>query len=127
MPCCRYVQYYADLLQQPGLQPKRLQLQRVTVKGVPLSDIKDLVVGIWVRPPGVGWKTELLCLAAARPEAMHLEGTPRRLDMSVIPASVSADALWVVVVMVRACVYGDAFRCYLSQFSVHICVASHLQ
>lgn len=70
----RYVQYYADLLQQPGLQPKRLQLQRVTVKGVPLSDIKDLVVGIWVRPPGVGWKTELLCLAAARPEAMHLEG-----------------------------------------------------
>lgn len=72
--CCRYVQYFADTLLQPGLQPRKLQLQRVAVTGIPLSDIKDLVVGVWVRPPGAGWKTELLCLAATRPEAMHLEG-----------------------------------------------------
>ena len=71
---CRYVQYYADLLQQPDLQPKQLQLQRLTVNGIPMSAIRVVVVGVWVRPPGAGWKTELLCLAATRPEAMHLEG-----------------------------------------------------
>ena len=71
---CRYVQYYADWLRQPDLVPRRLQLLRVTVTGIPLSDLRDLVVGVWVRPPGAGWKTELLCLAAVKPEARYLEG-----------------------------------------------------
>ncbi|KAL3150728.1 hypothetical protein ABBQ32_000513 [Trebouxia sp. C0010 RCD-2024] len=70
----RYVQYYADWLQQPNLLPRRLQLQRVTVTGIPLSDLRNLVVGVWVRPPGAGWKTELVCLAAVKPEAQYLAG-----------------------------------------------------
>ena len=71
---CRYVQYYADLLRQPDLQPRRLQLRRVVVTGAPMSDMRDLVVGIWVRPPGADWETKLLCLAAARPQARHHKG-----------------------------------------------------
>ena len=70
----RYVQYYTDLLQQPDLLPRRLQLRKVVVTGVPMSDIRDLVIGVWVRPPGAGWKTKLLCLAAAKPTARHLQG-----------------------------------------------------
>ena len=71
---CRYVQYYADSLRQPDLLPRRLQLRRVVVTGAPMSDMRNLVVGIWVRPPGAGWQTQLLCLAATRPEAQHLKG-----------------------------------------------------
>lgn len=71
---CRYVQYYADSLRQPDLLPRRLQLRRVVVTGAPMSDLRDLVIGIWVRPPGASWETELLCLAATRPEARHLKG-----------------------------------------------------
>lgn len=71
---CRYVQYYADLLQQPDLTPRRLQLQRVRVTGIPMSDLRDLVIGVWVRPPGAGWKTELLCLAAVKPGTQYLDG-----------------------------------------------------
>ena len=71
---CRYVQYYADLLRQPDLLPRRLQLRRVTVTGAPMSDLRDLVIGVWVRPPSAGWETDLLCLAATRPEARHLKG-----------------------------------------------------
>ena len=74
MLLCRYVQYYADLLHQPDVLPRRLQLRRVVVSGVPMGDIRDLVIGVWVRPSGAGWKTDLLCLAAARPEARHLQG-----------------------------------------------------
>lgn len=70
----RYVQYYADSLRQPDLLPRRLQLRRVVVTGAPMSDLRDLVIGIWVRPPGASWETELLCLAATRPEARHLKG-----------------------------------------------------
>lgn len=74
LPLCRYVQYYADLLQQPDMLPKRLQLRRVVLTGVPMSDIRDLVIGVWVRPPGAGWETQLLCLAASKPDAQHLKG-----------------------------------------------------
>lgn len=77
----RYVQYYADLLRQPDLLPRRLQLRKVVVTGVPMSDIRDLVIGVWVRPPGAGWKTELLCLAAAKPAARHLQGVTCCPDM----------------------------------------------
>ena len=71
---CRYVQYYADMLGQQSFQPKKLQLWRVTVRGLPANEIKDLVLGVWSRPPGAGWKTNLLCLAVANSHAGLLEG-----------------------------------------------------
>ncbi len=67
---CRYVQYYADLQKEGPVLPKRLQLRRVTVTGLPPGDTKDLIVGVWSRPPGAGWKSHLMCLAAARPQSM---------------------------------------------------------
>lgn len=83
----RYVQYYTDLLRQPDLLPRRLQLRKVVVTGVPMSDLSDLVIGVWVRPPGAGWKTELLCLAAARPAARHLQGVTCCPDVFQAPSS----------------------------------------
>lgn len=83
----RYVQYYADLLQQPDLTPRRLQLQRVRVTGIPMSDLRDLVIGVWVRPPGAGWKTELLCLAAVKPGTQYLDGT----EPSSHPGNIASD------------------------------------
>ncbi len=67
---CRYVQYYADLRKEGPVVPKRLQLRRVTVTGLPPGDTKDLIVGVWSRPPGAGWKSHLMCLAAARSQSM---------------------------------------------------------
>ncbi len=67
---CRYVQYYADLRKEGPVVPKRLQLRRVTVTGLPPEDTKDLIVGVWSRPPGAGWKSHLMCLAAARSQSM---------------------------------------------------------
>jgi hypothetical protein len=71
---CRYVQYYADLRKEGPVVPKRLQLRRVTVTGLPPGDTKDLIVGVWSRPPGAGWKSHLMCLAAARPQSMLSNG-----------------------------------------------------
>lgn len=71
---CRYVQYYADLRKEGPVVPKRLQLRRVTVTGLPPSDTNDLIVGVWSRPPGAGWKSHLMCLAAARPQSMLSNG-----------------------------------------------------
>lgn len=102
---CRYVQYYADWLQQPNLLPRRLQLQRVTVTGIPLSDLRNLVVGVWVRPPGAGWKTELVCLAAVKPEAQYLAG------VSLLPAS--NQSMWTSVPEQEFC----ASTCH----TCHIC------
>ncbi len=71
---CRYVQYYADLQKEGPVVPKRLQLRRVTVTGLLPGDTKDLIVGVWSRPPGAGWKSHLMCLAAARPQSMLSNG-----------------------------------------------------
>ena len=71
---CRYVQYYADLRKEGPVVPKRLQLRRVTVTDLLPGDTKDLIVGVWSRPPGAGWKSHLMCLAAARPQSMLSSG-----------------------------------------------------
>ena len=63
---CRYVHYYAAQLRQGPSVPKKVQLRRVTVTGLPSEETKDLVMGVWSRPPGAGWQSQLVCLAAAR-------------------------------------------------------------
>lgn len=70
----RYVQYYADLRKGGPAVPKQLQLRRVIVTGLPPGDTKNLIVGVWSRPPGAGWKSHLMCLAAARSQAMLSNG-----------------------------------------------------
>ena len=73
---CRYVQYYADILQQPDLAAKKMHLQKVIVSGLPADELKDLVLGVWSRPLGAGWKTELLCLASVQSHGSPVQGRP---------------------------------------------------
>ena len=73
---CRYVQYYADFLQQPDLAAKEMHLQKVVVSGLPADELKDLVLGVWSRPLGAGWKTELLCLASVQSHGSPVQGRP---------------------------------------------------
>ncbi|KAL0033939.1 hypothetical protein WJX77_011740 [Trebouxia sp. C0004] len=91
----RYVQYYADLRKEGPQVPKRLQLRRMTVTGLPPGDTKDLIVGVWSRPPGAGWKSHLMCLAAARPQSMLSHGhqpTSQQVTDAKIGASHSRQA-----------------------------------
>lgn len=73
---CRYVHYYADVVHHGLPRVQQLQLRRVTVSGLSENALDDLVVTVKLRPPGAGWDTELVCLAAMKPQEHFLNGMP---------------------------------------------------
>lgn len=71
---CRYVQYYTDVVHHGPTATKQLRLRRVTVSGLTHDSLEGLVVTVKLRPPGAGWDTDLVCLAAMQPQQVFLEG-----------------------------------------------------
>lgn len=77
---CRYVRYYADTVQHGLPKIKTLQLRQITISGLSPHDLDELVVTVRLRAPGVGWDTELVCLAAAQPHKHFFHGTTSQPD-----------------------------------------------
>ena len=71
---CRYVRYYADTVQHGPPKGKLLQLRRVAVSGLSDDDLNDIVVTVKLRPPGAGWDTDLVCLAAVKHHKHFVDG-----------------------------------------------------
>lgn len=77
---CRYVHYYANVVQHGQPKIKQLQLRQIVLAGLSGHALSDLIVIVKMRPPGAGWKTELVCLAASKPQETFLDGAPAAIS-----------------------------------------------